>query len=135
MLVNMGSIGSEKERASSKMYVEKYWRDDGRGELRGPPVPGRVDWVVAAVWALLTAHHCLGLSTGLFARWKVYYTPSSTLVRLLALQGVLSAILGCDVELTCSRNLLAGNTADAKSCGRCKETCGSVGSHRDLHGC
>ncbi|RXW19022.1 hypothetical protein EST38_g6826 [Candolleomyces aberdarensis] len=62
--------------------------DDGRGVLRGPPVPGRVDWIVAAAWAFLTAHHCLGLSTGLLARWKVYYTPSSTLVRLLALQGI-----------------------------------------------
>jgi len=38
--------------------------------------------------ALLTAHQCLSLTTGLLIRWRHYYTPLSTLVRLLALQGI-----------------------------------------------
>ncbi|KAF6756574.1 N-glycosylation protein-domain-containing protein [Ephemerocybe angulata] len=105
MIVSLGGVGSEKEVAWGREFVKKYWAprciasaipggmgtacEDGRGVvLRGPPVPGRVDWVVALFWALLTAHHCLGLSTGLLKRWEVYYTPASTAVRLLALQGI-----------------------------------------------
>jgi hypothetical protein len=38
--------------------------------------------------ALLTAHQCLSLTTGLLTRWRHYYPPLSTLVRLLALQGI-----------------------------------------------
>ncbi|KAJ3577024.1 hypothetical protein NP233_g34 [Leucocoprinus birnbaumii] len=54
----------------------------------GRPVPDRIDYIVASLWALLTAHQCLSLSTGLLTRWRHYYAPLSTLVRLLALQGI-----------------------------------------------
>ncbi|EKM77255.1 hypothetical protein AGABI1DRAFT_130671 [Agaricus bisporus var. burnettii JB137-S8] len=51
-------------------------------------VPDRIDYFVASLWALLTAHQCLSLTTGLLTRWRHYYPPLSTLVRLLALQGI-----------------------------------------------
>jgi len=54
----------------------------------GKPPPDRIDYIVASLWALLTAHQCLSLTTGLLTRWRHYYTPLSTLVRLLALQGI-----------------------------------------------
>lgn len=38
--------------------------------------------------ALLTAHQCLRLTTGLLTRWKTYYPPLPTLIRLLALQAI-----------------------------------------------
>lgn len=38
--------------------------------------------------ALLTAHQCLKLTTGLLHRWRAYYSPLSTLIRLLALQAI-----------------------------------------------
>jgi hypothetical protein len=38
--------------------------------------------------ALLTAFQCLALSTGLLKRWRVYYPPLATLIRLIALQGI-----------------------------------------------
>lgn len=44
------------------------------------------DYVVAALWALLTAHQSLQMTTGLLTRWSIYYPPLSTLIRLLALQ-------------------------------------------------
>ncbi|KAL0569369.1 hypothetical protein V5O48_012604, partial [Marasmius crinis-equi] len=50
--------------------------------------PDRVDYVVSILWALLTAHQCLALTTGLTTRWRVYYPPLSTLIRLLALQAI-----------------------------------------------
>lgn len=52
------------------------------------PHPDRIDYMTASLWALLTAHQCLSLTTGLLIRWRHYYTPLSTLVRLLALQGI-----------------------------------------------
>ncbi|TFK25900.1 hypothetical protein FA15DRAFT_589546 [Coprinopsis marcescibilis] len=64
------------------------WQMLPLGVCGGPPIPGRVDWFVAALWAMLTAYHCLGLSTGLLMRWKLYYSPLATLVRLLGLQGI-----------------------------------------------
>ena len=36
---------------------------------------------------LLTGWQCLQLTTGLLKRWRVYYSPFATLIRLLALQG------------------------------------------------
>ncbi|KAF5348243.1 hypothetical protein D9756_010502 [Leucocoprinus leucothites] len=54
----------------------------------GRPPPDRIDYIVASLWALLTAHQCLSLTTGLLTRWRHYYAPLSTLVRLLALQGI-----------------------------------------------
>ncbi|TFY74527.1 hypothetical protein EWM64_g9486 [Hericium alpestre] len=56
-----------------------------------PPLDGkntRVDYVVSALWAILTGVQCLLLTTGLLHRWKVYYPPLSTLIRLLALQAI-----------------------------------------------
>ena len=37
--------------------------------------------------SVLTGWQCLQLTTGLLKRWKVYYSPFATLIRLLALQG------------------------------------------------
>ncbi|KAF9448147.1 hypothetical protein P691DRAFT_670053 [Macrolepiota fuliginosa MF-IS2] len=54
----------------------------------GRPPPDRIDYMIASFWALLTAHQCLSLTTGLLTRWRHYYAPLSTLVRLLALQGI-----------------------------------------------
>ncbi|PPQ87003.1 hypothetical protein CVT25_009512 [Psilocybe cyanescens] len=54
----------------------------------GRPPPERVDYFISALWAILTGYQCLALATGLLARWRLYYPPLSTLVRLLALQGI-----------------------------------------------
>ncbi|KAL4080950.1 hypothetical protein J3A83DRAFT_4203577 [Scleroderma citrinum] len=51
-------------------------------------LPDRGDYCLAVLWALLTAHQCLKLTTGLLHRWKAYYQPLSTLIRLLALQAI-----------------------------------------------
>ena len=68
--------------------------------------PDRGDYFIAVLWvralplvppisyhatirqALLTAHQCLKLTTGLLHRWRAYYSPLSTLIRLLALQAI-----------------------------------------------
>ncbi|KAI9462199.1 hypothetical protein HD554DRAFT_1453456 [Boletus coccyginus] len=50
--------------------------------------PDRGDYFIAVLWALLTAHQCLKLTTGLLHRWCAYYSPLSTLIRLLALQAI-----------------------------------------------
>ncbi|KAF8804173.1 hypothetical protein BYT27DRAFT_7214247 [Phlegmacium glaucopus] len=52
------------------------------------PPPERVDYFISALWAILTGYQCLSLTTGLLTRWRLYYPPLSTLVRLLALQGI-----------------------------------------------
>ncbi|KAI0804659.1 hypothetical protein BC629DRAFT_1241975, partial [Irpex lacteus] len=44
----------------------------------------RVDYVVCIIWV---RWQCLQLTTGLLKRWRVYYSPLPTLIRLLALQG------------------------------------------------
>lgn len=51
-------------------------------------LPDRADYLLAVLWALLTAHQCLQLTTGLLHRWRAYYAPLSTLIRLLALQAI-----------------------------------------------
>jgi hypothetical protein len=51
-------------------------------------LPERADYLLAVLWALLTAHQCLQLTTGLLHRWRAYYAPLSTLIRLLALQAI-----------------------------------------------
>ncbi|KAA1470888.1 hypothetical protein DENSPDRAFT_756240, partial [Dentipellis sp. KUC8613] len=51
----------------------------------------RIDYFVSALWARhlpTTRVQCLCLTTGLLHRWKVYYPPLSTLIRLLALQAI-----------------------------------------------
>ncbi|KAL1674301.1 hypothetical protein EV122DRAFT_293557 [Schizophyllum commune] len=53
-----------------------------------PGAPQRVDYFVSALWAILTGYQCLSLTTGLLTRWRIYYAPLSTLVRLLALQSI-----------------------------------------------
>ncbi|KAI0315488.1 N-glycosylation protein-domain-containing protein [Amylostereum chailletii] len=53
-----------------------------------PPALSRLDFFVSALWAVLTGVQCLYLTTGLLVRWKVYYPPLSTLIRLLALQAI-----------------------------------------------
>ncbi|KAJ6524433.1 N-glycosylation protein-domain-containing protein [Mycena vulgaris] len=54
----------------------------------GPRAPERIDFFVSALWAILTGYQCLALTTGLLARWRVYYPPLPTLIRLLALQAI-----------------------------------------------
>ncbi|EIW77989.1 hypothetical protein CONPUDRAFT_129023 [Coniophora puteana RWD-64-598 SS2] len=51
-------------------------------------LPDRGDYFLAVLWALLTAHQCLALTTGLLHRWRALYPPLSTLIRLLALQAI-----------------------------------------------
>ncbi|KAJ7595123.1 N-glycosylation protein-domain-containing protein [Mycena floridula] len=48
----------------------------------------RIDYFVSALWAILTLHQSLSLATGLYFRWRLYYTPLPTLIRLLALQAI-----------------------------------------------
>lgn len=48
----------------------------------------RIEYVVAALWSILTGWQCLMLTTGLLKRWRVYYTPLSNLIRLLSLQAI-----------------------------------------------
>lgn len=48
----------------------------------------RLDYFLALLWALLTAHQCLAFTNGLFLRWKAYYPLLPTLIRLLALQAI-----------------------------------------------
>ena len=105
MLISFGGVGSEGEQKIEKEYMDRYWScvplppgsipvsgatavglggamggmlfcDEGRGVLRGPPIPGRVDWVVSAFWVrslnsryilcsyplLLGTPHCTPLS-------------------------------------------------------------------------
>ncbi|KZP24006.1 hypothetical protein FIBSPDRAFT_857798 [Athelia psychrophila] len=47
-----------------------------------------IDYFVSALWAILTGYQCLRLATGLLARWKHYYPPLPTLIRLLGLQAI-----------------------------------------------
>ncbi|KAJ7854319.1 N-glycosylation protein-domain-containing protein [Mycena olivaceomarginata] len=54
----------------------------------GPRAPERIDFFVSALWAILTGYQCLALTTGLLTRWRVYYPPLATLIRLLALQAI-----------------------------------------------
>ncbi|KAJ7079359.1 N-glycosylation protein-domain-containing protein [Mycena crocata] len=54
----------------------------------GPRAPERIDFFVSALWAILTGYQCLALTTGLLTRWRVYYPPLPTLIRLLALQAI-----------------------------------------------
>lgn len=74
-----------------------------------PPAEGRVrrvDYFVSLVWVrfprsppalsradrpaqcILTGIQCLHLTTGLLVRWRAYYPPLPTLIRLLALQAI-----------------------------------------------
>ncbi|KXN85172.1 hypothetical protein AN958_11594 [Leucoagaricus sp. SymC.cos] len=69
-----------------RLYV--YTPEADRCASPGRPSPDRIDYFIASLWALLTAHQCLSLTTGLLSRWRHYYEPLSTLVRLLALQGI-----------------------------------------------
>lgn len=48
----------------------------------------RMDYTLSLLFSLLTLYQSLSLATGLFHRWKLYYTPLPTLIRLIALQGI-----------------------------------------------
>lgn len=56
--------------------------------------PPHLDWcwsaeyAVCVLWSVLTGWQCLQLTTGLFKRWRVYYSPLPTLIRLFALQAI-----------------------------------------------
>ncbi|EMD31587.1 hypothetical protein CERSUDRAFT_100258 [Gelatoporia subvermispora B] len=54
----------------------------------GGVVGWAMEWMIAGLWAVLTAHQSLALTTGLLRRWRVYYTPLPTLIRVLALQAI-----------------------------------------------
>ncbi|KDQ57978.1 hypothetical protein JAAARDRAFT_253155 [Jaapia argillacea MUCL 33604] len=47
-----------------------------------------VEYGVAALWSILTGYQHLSLTTGLLSRWRTYYTPLPTLIRLLGLQAI-----------------------------------------------
>ncbi|KAL0951991.1 hypothetical protein HGRIS_008645 [Hohenbuehelia grisea] len=64
-----------------------FYPPQADAEARRAP-PESVDFFVAALWSLLTGHQCLALTTGLLTRWRLYYPPLSTLIRLLALQSI-----------------------------------------------
>ncbi|KAF5364727.1 hypothetical protein D9757_012499 [Collybiopsis confluens] len=53
-----------------------------------PCPPERIDYIVAALWTILTGYQCLSLTTGLLVRWRVYYPPLATLIRLVSLQAI-----------------------------------------------
>ncbi|KAF8063263.1 hypothetical protein FPV67DRAFT_234816 [Lyophyllum atratum] len=65
-----------------RIYQPPPPRADGRS------TPERVDFAISALWAILTGYQCLCLTTGLLTRWRIYYPPLPTLIRLLALQGI-----------------------------------------------
>ncbi|KAH9929203.1 N-glycosylation protein-domain-containing protein [Fomitopsis serialis] len=48
----------------------------------------RVDYFISVLWAILTGWQCLQLTTGVLKRWRVYYSPFATLIRLFALQAI-----------------------------------------------
>ncbi|KZT20677.1 hypothetical protein NEOLEDRAFT_1158524 [Neolentinus lepideus HHB14362 ss-1] len=50
--------------------------------------PKRVDHGIAMLWAILTGHLHRMLTLGLLTRWRIYYSPLPTLIRLLALQAI-----------------------------------------------
>lgn len=54
----------------------------------------------------MTGWQCLQLTTGLLKRWRVYYSPLPTLIRLFALQGTFIFIFQCPSGLN-SRPILA----------------------------
>lgn len=83
-------------------------------------LPDRADYLLAVLWALLTAHQCLQLTTGLLHRWRAYYAPLSTLIRLLALQAIcwpathftldILGGLGFNVDMTFSTSNILDST-------------------------
>lgn len=48
----------------------------------------RLDYIASIAWSILTAHQCFAFTTGLLTRWRHYYPLPSTLIRLVALQGI-----------------------------------------------
>jgi len=48
----------------------------------------KLDYIICIFWVFLTGYQCLALTTGLLVRWRAYYPPLSTLIRLVALQGI-----------------------------------------------
>src|SRR5271170_7526704 len=56
------------------------------GTLHAPPSTSVT--VLIFFQAILTGYQCLRLTTGLLARWRLYYPPLPTLIRLLALQAI-----------------------------------------------
>ncbi|KAF9219261.1 hypothetical protein BS17DRAFT_741094 [Gyrodon lividus] len=75
-------------------YPTTYTSHDQQDDVEHPGgwgrrcLPDRGDYLIAVLWALLTAHQCLKLTTGLLHRWRAYYPPLPTLIRLLALQAI-----------------------------------------------
>ncbi|PFH44917.1 hypothetical protein AMATHDRAFT_72117 [Amanita thiersii Skay4041] len=68
--------------------IYKFYRPPMDEVVPGRKPPERIDFFVSALWAILTGYQCLALTTGLLTRWRLYYPPLSTLIRLLALQGI-----------------------------------------------
>ncbi|OBZ73184.1 hypothetical protein A0H81_06892 [Grifola frondosa] len=76
----------------------------------------RVEFFISALWSILTGWQCLQLTTGLLKRWRVYYSPLPTLIRLLALQG---------------DDLLAGDALHADAARARGAAAGVLGGDRD----
>ncbi|TFK51533.1 hypothetical protein OE88DRAFT_1735424 [Heliocybe sulcata] len=57
-------------------------------EFAGGGGPKRVDHGVAMVWAIVTGHLHRALTLHLLTRWRIYYSPLPTLIRLLAFQAI-----------------------------------------------
>jgi len=60
------------------------WPPGPRSDMLG----WRVEFFVSVLWSILTGWQCLQLTTGLLKRWRVYYSPLPTLIRLFALQAI-----------------------------------------------
>ncbi|KAG6372878.1 hypothetical protein JVT61DRAFT_7313 [Boletus reticuloceps] len=90
VLLNAWCLSSPPGYASTYGSSDHYdTRPKQRTQGWGRPCPpDRGDYLIAVLWALLTAHQCLKLTTGLLHRWRAYYSPLSTLIRLLALQAI-----------------------------------------------
>ncbi|KAK0548090.1 hypothetical protein OC846_004609 [Tilletia horrida] len=57
----------------------------GSGREEHPPA---VVFAIASLWSLSTAYYALSLTTLLLRRWLLYYSPLSSIIRLVALQAI-----------------------------------------------
>ncbi|KAG9315631.1 hypothetical protein JVU11DRAFT_3273 [Chiua virens] len=88
VMINVWCLWSPPDY-SSIPPPDHYYQATHRTQAWGRKCPpNRGDYFIAVLWALLTAHQCLKLTTGLLHRWRAYYSPLSTLIRLLALQAI-----------------------------------------------
>ncbi|KAL9937779.1 hypothetical protein V8E36_003324 [Tilletia maclaganii] len=60
----------------------------GGGGLGRKDHPTAIVFAVASLWSLSTAYYALSLTTLLLRRWLLYYSPLSSIIRLVALQAI-----------------------------------------------